>query len=54
MRGQLNQSAEVLARTHSEDVDVEIGIRIGDRHDVELPRVGQCANSEGLVPQEVQ
>ena len=53
-RGRLNQCAEVVARTRSEDVDVGIGIRIGDRHDVELPRVGQCANSKGLVPQEVQ
>ncbi len=37
-----------------EDLDVRIGIRVADRHDVELPRVGQRANSEGLVSEEVQ
>ena len=52
--GRLNQCAEVVARTRGEDIDVGICIRIGDRHDVELPCVGQGANSKRLVPKEVQ
>ena len=49
----LNQYAQVVARARGEGIDVGIGVRVADRHDVELPRVGQRAN-EGLVTDKIQ
>ena len=43
-------STRKSSRARGEDIDVGIGIRVADRHDVELPRIGQRPNSEDSLP----